>query len=273
MNRLARWIERKNKNVASQPQAVDENMQYFQARADDVRIPYAPAAGVHYLQNPVGCHDLPTRIYQDSTCQRCYQLHIGSEVEANGEVPYGTIATIRQTSLHADCILCTRFQQIFSFAYRKDNGDSHIQELDLAREDFSILDERGRYHGQYMSIRFKHIPTFLRLFPSHGSFKKAETGLHQHLITNEIDRDRPDYALARQWLKTCHRDHTKSCTPSYHPTNLLRLIDCRTRKISPAAGNQPYICLSYVWGSQTASEFSNPAVLPDEIPQTVEDAM
>ena len=219
-----------------------------------------------------GLHDTELRV---ALCKRCQDLQIGTDLEQRCEVRYGTIATITIPSLDSHCNLCQQFRAVFNIA-----NDSSTQlllrsEFDLSRQAFTILDERGTYYGQYLCIHLQHSRQDIRLLPAHGLFKKDYPSRSEtiHPLGNFINPTLPDLELARQWLRTCRESHASSCMTSSPQTNLLRLIDCRSRQLVEATHDQRYICLSYVWGCDAAEEPTAQAALPDIVPKTVEDAM
>ncbi|EUC45918.1 hypothetical protein COCMIDRAFT_4955 [Bipolaris oryzae ATCC 44560] len=56
--------------------------------------------------------------------------------------------------------------------------------------------------------------------------------------------------------------------------HILRVIDCKSRQLTTVKPGEPYICLSYVWGSGTTQDVRGFGdKLPASVPKTVEDAM
>lgn len=51
-----------------------------------------------------------------------------------------------------------------------------------------------------------------------------------------------------------------------------RLIDCEVRQLCDG-GNKPYLCLSYVWGKIHAAHGASDGSLPENLPQTIIDAI
>ncbi|XP_014554498.1 hypothetical protein COCVIDRAFT_55448, partial [Bipolaris victoriae FI3] len=83
-----------------------------------------------------------------------------------------------------------------------------------------------------------------------------------------------DYQFIRAQLKICRETHDQKCTQPTTGEQVLRVIDCKSHRLTTLKLCEPYICLSYVWGSSTtqdAREFGDE--LPASIPRTVEDAM
>ncbi len=68
-------------------------------------------------------------------------------------------------------------------------------------------------------------------------------------IGAEIDPQKVDYGLLRQWLNFCGEKHKSGCSTS--PGSVvpgLRVINCLTQKVVVAPENCEYVALSYLWG-------------------------
>jgi hypothetical protein len=80
------------------------------------------------------------------------------------------------------------------------------------------------------------------------------------------------------WLNFCRKNHNRICgslsgSASVSSISSFKLVDCTMRRIVKGSG-QPYIALSYVWGSDSSSTphpFSD--MLPDDVPNTIRDAI
>jgi len=137
-------------------------------------------------------------------------------------------------------------------------------------------DHRGIYKGQYLSIHFRRSLRQIHLYPTQGSFYN-ENSLQTHVypLGNFIEPLRPNLDMIKALLHTCREEHPLTCRPRPHPINILRVIDCRRRRIVPAQEGQRYICLSYVWG-RNAGVVEEPvinSVLPDALPRTIQSAI
>lgn len=103
-----------------------------------------------------------------------------------------------------------------------------------------------------------------------------------------IGFDHIDFVRIRQWLANCEANHGTRCgrvdrAAIFSNEAHLRVIDVNSRQILKAPRGCRYIALSYVWGSnQQASsgtevqgfdERNSDAPLPEELPQTIEDAI
>lgn len=116
----------------------------------------------------------------------------------------------------------------------------------------------------------------------HNILLLVDTQQHQNIETfhknkilasGRILRSVPDFTLAKEWLQRCQALHLHCARDSKTCVSPLRLINCATRKLQLDFQSQPYVALSYVWGS-TITQDSRPTLeLPKSLPKTVEDAM
>ncbi|KAH7349162.1 heterokaryon incompatibility protein-domain-containing protein, partial [Pyrenochaeta sp. MPI-SDFR-AT-0127] len=91
-----------------------------------------------------------------------------------------------------------------------------------------------------------------------------------------IDVDSANLNLAKSWIMSCQESHSNlpdGCTPLRAPLDVpLKIIDCQDRHIRALRNDEPYVCLSYVWGSTVGSKAKN-LTLPEQLPKTIEDAI
>jgi hypothetical protein len=90
-----------------------------------------------------------------------------------------------------------------------------------------------------------------------------------------LKADSIDFDILLGWLRRCQDEHRGTCDVRTSPgVPFLKLIDCYTRRIVPASTNQ-YLALSYTWGpkSKSVGEDNNLGFLPDNLPDTIEDAI
>lgn len=82
--------------------------------------------------------------------------------------------------------------------------------------------------------------------------------------------------IPQAWLDYCSTTH-QSCKTNDTALHVkgMRLIDCRTGTIVEARASHKYLALSYVWGASqiTNQGSSHLGPLPDDLPQTVQDAI
>jgi hypothetical protein len=124
----------------------------------------------------------------------------------------------------------------------------------------------------------------VRLNDRHMQDSWAETGfiaqdvghVSQKFGSRKVEPDKIDFDVINGWMKFCRENHSNQCElSSRQEVQGLRVINCQTRKIARARGDEKYVALSYVWGSTpsirgcgTPSE-----CLPDRLPSTIEDAI
>ena len=97
----------------------------------------------------------------------------------------------------------------------------------------------------------------------------SATEIPPHVGTRRLQPDRIDYHLLRYWYGFCAQNHRKTCAiNSKEYPEMLKVIDCRTRRIIGAPPSCSYVALSYVWGKQTST-----TVPSDTIPSVISDAM
>lgn len=92
------------------------------------------------------------------------------------------------------------------------------------------------------------------------------------------DENSVNLERVKEWISYCNESHgtNEACMSSsarYPSTVKLRIIDCKTRTVRLIMRNEPYVCLSYVWGGCTANGHALNKRLPPKIPKTIEDAM
>ena len=90
-----------------------------------------------------------------------------------------------------------------------------------------------------------------------------------------LKKDSIDFNILLGWLRSCRDEHTGICDIGTSPgVPFLKVIDSNTRRIVPAL-NEKYLTLSYTWGSNSKNGGENKysEVLPDDLPDTIEDAI
>lgn len=87
----------------------------------------------------------------------------------------------------------------------------------------------------------------------------------------EVQQANIDFTVPKGWLEFCRDNHTEYCALEAKPDiPFFKLIDCETRRLVQYQ-DQPYATLSYVWGNDKVTDFSE--VLPTTLPCTIEDAI
>ncbi|KAH8685462.1 heterokaryon incompatibility protein-domain-containing protein [Tricladium varicosporioides] len=96
-----------------------------------------------------------------------------------------------------------------------------------------------------------------------------------------LSTDGTNFGIVKDWLQLCKRLHKENCGWNIEPHGVpyLKVIDCRSKSITLALG-QPYVSLSYVWGSMSNNVqpghrcvAENSGTLPKTLPKTIEDAI
>lgn len=200
-------------------------------------------------------------------------MQIGSHSEAEGDVEYGKIASVTWTSLNHKCDLCQQLHTIFKNAEKNYLLPQPPLRLELSRQALQILDHRGILDGNQFNVDFPEVDRKVRLLPLEASFRASRyiDGCSSMAIGRDLDLGL-DLNMVRSMLHDCRDKHDGKCQPIPLDGVVLRLIDCKSRKIIRSSSNENYICLSYVWGQHHTS--TAPGRDPMEsLPKTIEDAM
>jgi hypothetical protein len=100
---------------------------------------------------------------------------------------------------------------------------------------------------------------------------KVPTVSPQELRTNSVDID-----LVRGWVRFCDTAHRGDCgaLPQI-PMSLqgLKVIDCMSRYIVPMNCTEPFVTLSYIWGSVNQGCDTLNDIVPTGSPKVIEDAI
>jgi hypothetical protein len=89
-----------------------------------------------------------------------------------------------------------------------------------------------------------------------------------------LDIGKANLRLARKWIRLCCQKHEGTCREKLeHVVPGLKVIDCISREICVATHGNPYVALSYVWGSPLPESHELLGEVPQTFPRTIEDAM
>jgi hypothetical protein len=81
-----------------------------------------------------------------------------------------------------------------------------------------------------------------------------------------------DFQPVKTWISKCHVNHNETCgTRGNAKVRSNRVIDCKQGIL--CNNGQPYVCLSYVWGSGSLGVEVPGENLSYALPQTISDAM
>jgi hypothetical protein len=200
---------------------------------------------------------------QHSLCQRCRILQ-----KELFHLKYTTLVGL--SSLDPDCQYCQQFHGIFELIDMSNKRLTDFTHFTLSREEFMFGNEQTSDHFPYLRIRpgSGFGAPIIHLFP-----REIRWGSLKYPVGKCIEPSCADFDMFKAVLQHCCANHRSTCTPSPPEASLLRLIDCRDRRIVPASRHQRYICLSYVWGQCIEEVPTFDGTLPGSIPKTVEDAM
>lgn len=218
-------------------------------------------------------------------CSRCQDLDLSTYIERPWAACHPLnedfhIAIIEEHSIDDSCVLCTQLaaylplskQSLTLACSNKERSLElwgshteafHDQDLvktyfyivhsDTARErcHFSTKPPRFRVPSNPQALRWKHV-----WLPAVGALPDLSRTC--------------DYGKIEAWYNTCRAKHT--CGQSRPDiARPKRLIDCKRRKLCDV--KEPYVCLSYLWGTTKPDKEELYRVLPAKLPRTIADAM
>jgi hypothetical protein len=243
-------------------------------RVEQRRVDRRPATVPHELPTededndldmaPPGMRSNTMSLVQNSLCKRCRFLR------KDLQEPGFDTCLVKLSSLDLDCQYCQQFNNVFEVAKSSEKNLTDMSQLSLYRDLFKLENERVSNPFAYLKIRFGTAATApdIHFFPL-----EVKRGSEIFPVGRYIKPCSADFEMFRTVLHDCRERHKSTCTPSPAEPSLLRLIDCRDRRIIQASQHQRYICLSYVWGNHVDETLTRDGALPDNIPKTVEDAM
>jgi hypothetical protein len=220
-------------------------------------------------------------------CARCRGSQI-FEFMRGSHVPYMEVSCVLPDPVEDSCGMCTLFKTLGDCEagpWSRSNTESK-QHADSIKRKLKVRAFKSSQRDWTMSTyRFAH-PCFecgkqhdihtLPLGPPQLRQQNLEFATGQIISATSANLDR-----AKMWIRNCDLHHNSAdtgCTisPLRRPvTTTLRIIDCQTRLVRLLGSNEPYICLSYVWGTHIAANQS-PSVgarLCNNLPKTIEDAI
>jgi hypothetical protein len=215
-------------------------------------------------------------------CSRCQNLDLLTYVERPWVYDRPSnkgfhIATVEEHSIHASCSLCTQFA-----AYLPPTKQS--SELTGSNEERSF--ELWGCYAQRFSLPYTITTYFyilhsnstrqLRLFPIKrsrfriaGSSRWKLASLPAVGLSSDVS-SLCDYDEIKTWYDACLKRHDcgQLRTGIVRPK---RLIDCKRRELRDI--REPYVCLSYLWGTAEPNQEESEHEFPEGLPQTIADAM
>ena len=134
---------------------------------------------------------------------------------------------------------------------------------DLKKADsacFMVLSGKGRNHKersrgqQSLTGLISHSQSYGVICPVVSSASETPPRVGARRLLS----DRIDYHLLRNWYGFCAQNHRQKCAFNNREyPDLLKVIDCRTRRIIGAPPSCSYVALSYVWGKQKSTMVSS----------------
>ncbi|USP73653.1 hypothetical protein yc1106_00927 [Curvularia clavata] len=209
---------------------------------------------------PVQGHD---EINSNYYCHRC--AYLPTEIKENwtNNTP-DFITMVSVESLQADCALCAQFCRVFEWIYGSFSYRDHVYL-------YYLLDSPTQVGGMTIGLKFESYYTLntVELFPI-----QSTEFAHPQVVRRIVCPDEPDYQFIRKQVDICKKSHGQECIRGAVGKHVLRVIDCKSRRLIAVRPDEPYACLSYVWGSGAARETQSFGdELPAELPKTIEDAM
>jgi hypothetical protein len=188
------------------------------------------------------------------------------------------IASISAESLDSSCYLCIQFRTFFI--------DSSSKRLPISFE------LKGRDIGgcsTQLSIHYPGTVVQKHLFSTkpwefwnpYGQPRTSRVVPHCPLSSDTYfdpssgftrTRISFDHRQAETWIVGCRARHTESCSiPKRNEFKYKWLIDCETVQL--CMSDEPYVCLSYLWGKAGPGEIPSNLDLAAQVPSTISDAI
>ncbi|KAI1270566.1 HET-domain-containing protein [Xylariaceae sp. FL1019] len=215
---------------------------------------------------------------QSSRCNSCRPLDLRTTLKSDPttlsgaknktNIPLVRSQTTKGETLSSECAFC-----------KVVGGTEPRQSYDLATSNF-LQAYRGFRRPAYIRQLEKYRPyssTCLEVDDDLFFFPDTKTGLLAPRRVSSVFN--PEFAIS--WLSKCKHLHPSTCVPPSAGAP-ERVIDCMTRTVSAGNPGMDYLALSYVWGvkantlkqaSQLSTTIGLSQRLPDDLPQTIEDAI
>lgn len=229
---------------------------------------------------------------------RTWPLQDPDDYEAENIERIETIAEqIDLAKFRSDCSLCQAFLQLESQRIGRSEVDSSAESSfipsNVQGDTVRMREMQIDYHYTrepdlemaYFCVRYggkENLDGRLWLFPMEKPDNAAERPVSRFRCAQPYEPGAPNFDQVKAWLTEC-RQHNATGRPymcldkpsrqEYWLKESFLVIDCLTRRVRHATENEPYICLSYVWGDIQGANASEDGLLPGKIPKTIEDAM
>lgn len=174
-----------------------------------------------------------------------------------------TVYTAERRAIRKNCPLCAQLETLFDTRLPIEEADPAVYklqdkiELQTARLDASAT--RDSLYFVLQSVVYSEVCREICIIPKHLALASNPTFA--------------DLGKAKYWLDECRSSHIEPHnTRNWNGKHALKVTDCATRQICLISEESLYICLSYVWGAQSAAAQSLTIEL-QQPPKTIEDAM
>jgi hypothetical protein len=168
---------------------------------------------------------------------------------------------VKWSLIRNDCALCLRLKSFFEpLVSATQDSDIHAIRLECFR---------GLEFWDTDITRCKAL--VLRL--SSSAHVLREVFFVPSTFARKMDTNAADLPMVKRWIDQCQTQHHESCgLKQQQHLSSLRVINCYGRQLCKLPHGAPYICLSYVWGTESDSSQSS-AHLPQQFPKTIEDSI
>jgi hypothetical protein len=224
-------------------------------------------------------------------CERCKRLQLRAHVEQPWAISQSVstrgfmVARISESSIDTSCYLCAQLVQFLHHPALVPASllAAQTRSFELWCRHTSLFEEVTTY----FYIHYYGADRELRLFPIeptvHRGLSDGRIGLLVKAQQSDVgsagmvsgrlcDPASIDAGLLKEWIEWCSSDHRHVCGEigqgGIRPD---RLIDCTRRQL--CNNDEPYVCLSYVWGNNLLDGKGLGSTLPEVLPPTISDAM
>jgi Heterokaryon incompatibility protein (HET) len=205
-----------------------------------------------------------TRIH--GLCSQCRKA--GAKLQSTG---HGTRIHVLKNGPVAGCHGCRFFDALKWVPRRSNITDTYDlvpgPYLYKRSSQFAVIPShfpQSIVHKEQEKYRTKE-----RAFFVHGHAQAQVGELGYGVVVKPIGLD---YDRIGEWLKFCDCHHTTLCQNTT-PVGSLAVIDCTIRQMTTLNPLDPYLTLSYVWGTASFEWANDSGKLPDKLERTIEDAM